>query len=90
MFIWPNGDVTGSVRWDELARLVGERPDVSEFFPLDAPGKEGWVRLEMLLAEHVERTQPADESAGDEPAADESTVEPEPPRRGPGRPRKEA
>lgn len=89
MFIWPAGDVTGAVYWDALEWLVRERPAESGAYAVGVPSEEGWARVAELIAEHNETIRPAEEPAAEQ-AAGEPPAEPEPPRRGPGRPRKEA
>jgi len=94
MFIWPDGQITGAEHWEVLAQLVGEKPKESDHYPAGAPTKAGWDRLEAHLTEHLQAvTPPQPEETEPEESrvnADQAGEETAPPKRGPGRPRKES
>lgn len=59
MFVYPDGQVTGSVHWADLADLVANKSD-------DSVTKDGYARLQALLDEHqqaVAGPAPADEQS---------------------------
>lgn len=70
MFIWPDGTVTGSVRWAELEDFVDRKDDKSVT-------KAGWESLAALLAERRPGT-PEGSGAGDQPESEASEPEPNP------------
>lgn len=61
MFIWPDGTVTGSIRWGELEEVVAARSD-------ENVTDDGWARLDSLLAE---RAGAGADSADSEPEEDQ-------------------
>lgn len=61
MFIWPDGTVTGSIRWGELEEIVAARSD-------ENVTDEGWARLDSLL---TERAGASTDSAESEPEEDQ-------------------
>lgn len=71
MFIWPDGTVTGSIRWGELEKVVAARSD-------ETVTRAGWDNLAALLRERRGESAPEPartESADEEPAeADEGSA----------------
>lgn len=57
MFVWPNGSVTGSVHWGQLAELVASRDD-------ESITEDGWAALDALLAGRVEGPDPDGDDEG--------------------------
>lgn len=98
MFVWPDGSVTGSERWDALGWLITEKPAESDFYAAGHPTKAGWAVLQGLFEEHYKLVNPPEPEQSDAELADmeaeadaqAAASRAEQPKRGPGRPRKEA